>query len=85
MTQSTTSAPSSTTETCPEGTLAKAFDPIAIESHWYPLWEKAGYFKESNDTNKPAYCIQLPPPNVTGTLHMGWWQLDAVRRFAGVG
>ena len=71
MTQSTTSAPSSTTETFPEGTLAKAFDPIAIESHWYPLWEKAGYFKESNDTNKPAYCIQLPPPNVTGTLHMG--------------
>ena len=51
--------------------LAKAFDPAAIESHWYPRWVAAGYFKASVDTGKPTYCIQLPPPNVTGTLHMG--------------
>jgi valyl-tRNA synthetase len=51
--------------------LAKSFDPKAIESHWYPIWEKSGYFTPSNDLSKPAYCIQLPPPNVTGTLHMG--------------
>ncbi len=51
--------------------LAKAFEPSVIESRWYPVWEQAGYFKESGDTSKPAYCIQLPPPNVTGTLHMG--------------
>ena len=54
-----------------DNALAKAFDPVAIESHWYPKWEQAGYFKASSDANKPAYCIQLPPPNVTGTLHMG--------------
>ena len=51
--------------------LAKSFDPKAIESCWYPRWEAAGYFKHSNDTAKTPYCIQLPPPNVTGTLHMG--------------
>jgi valyl-tRNA synthetase len=51
--------------------LAKSFEPHAIESHWYPVWERAGHFKTGGGDNKPAYCIQLPPPNVTGTLHMG--------------
>ncbi len=51
--------------------LAKSFDPKAIESCWYPVWEAAGYFQQSNDATKTPYCIQLPPPNVTGTLHMG--------------
>ena len=51
--------------------LAKSFDPKAIESCWYPRWEAEGHFKHSNDTAKTPYCIQLPPPNVTGTLHMG--------------
>ena len=54
-----------------DNALAKAFDPGAIESHWYPRWEAAGYFKADVSSTKPAYCIQLPPPNVTGTLHMG--------------
>ncbi len=54
-----------------DNALAKAFDPVAIESHWYPKWEQAGYFKATSDLGKPGYCIQLPPPNVTGTLHMG--------------
>ena len=54
-----------------DNALAKAFDPVAIESHWYPKWEQAGYFKSALASTKPAYCIQLPPPNVTGTLHMG--------------
>jgi valyl-tRNA synthetase len=54
-----------------DNALAKAFDPIAIESHWYPKWEQAGYFKAVSESDKPGYCIQLPPPNVTGTLHMG--------------
>ena len=54
-----------------DNALAKAFDPAAIESHWYPKWEAAGYFKTDQDTARPTYCIQLPPPNVTGTLHMG--------------
>ncbi len=51
--------------------LAKSFDPHAIEANWYPEWERRGYFAHSADPAKPAYCIQLPPPNVTGTLHMG--------------
>ncbi len=51
--------------------LAKSFEPQAIEAHWYPIWENAGNFRARIDSEKPAYCIMLPPPNVTGTLHMG--------------
>ncbi len=51
--------------------LAKSFDPHEIERRWYPLWETRGYFERSRDASKPPYAIQLPPPNVTGTLHMG--------------
>ncbi len=51
--------------------LAKSFEPRAIEQRWYPEWEQRGYFAHSADPARPAYCIQLPPPNVTGTLHMG--------------
>jgi len=51
--------------------LAKSFEPHAIEAKWYPLWESRGYFKPSMKPGAPPYCIQLPPPNVTGSLHMG--------------
>ena len=51
--------------------LAKSFDPHAIEARWYPLWESRGYFAPSGKANAPAYCIPLPPPNITGSLHMG--------------
>ena len=51
--------------------LAKSFEPRAIEAHWYPIWESAGHFKAATVDGKDAYCIMLPPPNVTGTLHMG--------------
>src|SRR5512135_3381795 len=52
--------------------LAKSFDPKDIEARWYPEWESSGYFKAGLDPNKTeSFCIQLPPPNVTGTLHMG--------------
>jgi len=51
--------------------LAKTFEPHEVEKRWYPLWESHGYFGRSSDFQKPPYCIQLPPPNVTGTLHMG--------------
>jgi len=51
--------------------LAKSFDPHEVEKRWYPIWESAGYFAHSAGSEKPPYCIQLPPPNVTGTLHMG--------------
>ena len=51
--------------------LAKAFEPTEIEQHWRAEWEKRGYFKATLDEGKPSFAIQLPPPNVTGTLHMG--------------
>jgi len=54
--------------------LAKSFEPAEIERRWYATWEDAGYFKAGLDKSKPkedAFCILLPPPNVTGTLHMG--------------
>ena len=51
--------------------LAKSFEPLEIEKRWRGTWEKNGYFRATLDESKPAFAIQLPPPNVTGTLHMG--------------
>jgi valyl-tRNA synthetase len=54
--------------------LEKSFNPRQIESRWYAYWESSGFFRPTpGDTSEttPAYCIMLPPPNVTGTLHMG--------------
>ena len=52
-------------------TLGKTFEPRAIEAKWYPYWEGHGLFKPSLRPGVESFCIQLPPPNVTGTLHMG--------------
>ena len=51
--------------------LAKSFEPAAIEARWGPLWEQSGVYEPTLDIGKASFCIQLPPPNVTGTLHMG--------------
>lgn len=51
--------------------LAKSFEPAALEAHWGPLWEREGLYAPTLDAARPSFCIQLPPPNVTGTLHMG--------------
>jgi len=52
--------------------LAKAFEPADIERRWYPEWEASNYFAAGVDRDKTDhFCILLPPPNVTGTLHMG--------------
>lgn len=51
--------------------LAKTYDPAAIEDKWYGIWEENGFFNADFDKDKPAYCITIPPPNVTGELHMG--------------
>ena len=51
--------------------LAKSFEPANIEAQWGPEWEKQGIATGTLDANKANFCIQLPPPNVTGTLHMG--------------
>jgi valyl-tRNA synthetase len=52
-------------------TMDKTYAPQAIEKNWYEKWEKAGDFKPSENSHAKSYCIVLPPPNVTGSLHMG--------------
>ncbi|MDB5793984.1 MAG: valine--tRNA ligase [Noviherbaspirillum sp.] len=51
--------------------LAKSFEPAEIEKRWRAEWEKRGRYAATTDADKPSFSIQLPPPNVTGTLHMG--------------
>ncbi len=51
--------------------LDKTYDPKEIEARRYPEWEKAGAFRAHPESNKAPYCIVIPPPNVTGSLHMG--------------
>ena len=57
--------------------LSKSFEPAALEAHWGPEWERRGYAAAGYrgtgvaQADAPAFAIQLPPPNVTGTLHMG--------------
>ncbi len=51
--------------------LAKTFEPAPIEARWIAQWERTGQFTPSLEAGKPSFSIQLPPPNVTGTLHMG--------------
>jgi len=49
--------------------MDKTYNPHAIEQHWYETWEREGYFTPSG--RGAPYCIMIPPPNVTGSLHMG--------------
>jgi len=51
--------------------MDKTYNPQNIEQRWYQTWEDNGYFSPSVDQKSDPYCIMIPPPNVTGTLHMG--------------
>ncbi len=51
--------------------MADRFEPSAVEQALYRHWEEQGYFKPSEDESQQGYCIAIPPPNVTGSLHMG--------------
>lgn len=51
--------------------MEKHFDPSSIEKKWYSVWEDKGYFKPLESTSGENYSIMIPPPNVTGSLHMG--------------
>jgi valyl-tRNA synthetase len=51
--------------------IPKSYEPSEVEKKWYPLWENSGYFRADVDSSGPSYTIVLPPPNVTGSLHMG--------------
>ncbi|MER5081095.1 valine--tRNA ligase [Providencia stuartii] len=54
-----------------EPSLDKTYNPAEIEQARYAHWEKSGYFKPNGDTSKESFCVVIPPPNVTGSLHMG--------------
>src|SRR3990170_8695926 len=56
-----------------------AYEPEEIEKKWYPFWEENGFFKADAHSSKPAYCISIPPPNVTGVLHMGHALVDTLQ------
>jgi valyl-tRNA synthetase len=51
--------------------IAKTYNPLQVESKWYQYWEEKGYFYAKANPNKKPYTIVIPPPNVTGVLHMG--------------
>lgn len=51
--------------------MEKAYEPKTVESKWYSFWESAGHFHAPDSPKKKTYCIVIPPPNVTGALHMG--------------
>ncbi|MBI3072632.1 MAG: valine--tRNA ligase [Deltaproteobacteria bacterium] len=51
--------------------MDKGYEPGPIEKRWYQVWEERGYFRADDESAKPAYAIVLPPPNITGSLHLG--------------
>jgi len=51
--------------------IADRYDPAGVESRWYREWESRGYFRADAKSKKKPYCIVIPPPNVTGSLHWG--------------
>jgi valyl-tRNA synthetase len=54
-----------------ENILAKIYEPGEVEGKWYKYWEENGFFKAGTNPDKPSFSIVIPPPNVTGRLHMG--------------
>ncbi len=58
-------------ETKTQEALASRFDPQAAEAKWYEWWKECGYFQPEQRSTKKPYSITIPPPNVTGSLHMG--------------
>lgn len=62
----TTSLPSAAGEMIPT-----VYDPHAVEAKWYKIWEERGYFHGEVERDKPSFSIVIPPPNITGQLHLG--------------
>jgi valyl-tRNA synthetase len=52
-------------------TMPKGYEPSEVEGKWYKYWEDHGFFRGEATSTKEPYCIVIPPPNVTGSLHMG--------------
>ena len=59
--------------------LGKTYSPTEIEDKWYKIWEEKGYFNAQHNSEKPGYSIAIPPPNVTGILHMGHMLNNAIQ------
>lgn len=51
--------------------IPKAYDPKSVEDKWYKYWEENKFFHSEVDETKKPYTIVIPPPNVTGILHLG--------------
>ena len=51
--------------------LPKVYDPSGVEKKWYDIWNKSGYFHGNSEDKREKYSITIPPPNVTGSLHIG--------------
>ncbi len=49
----------------------KVYNPSSVEGKWYPIWEESGAFQPNSDENSETFTIMIPPPNVTGILHIG--------------
>lgn len=56
-----------------------AYTPKETEEKWYPFWEQGNFFHADSSSSKPPYCISIPPPNVTGVLHMGHALVDTLQ------
>jgi valyl-tRNA synthetase len=54
-----------------EPKLPKGYEPREVEEKWYAVWEEGGFFRADENSSRPHYSIVIPPPNVTGVLHMG--------------
>src|SRR6185436_5295500 len=55
----------------PSAPLPDRYDPHQAEDTWYGVWEERGYFRADSFSKAKPYCIVIPPPNVTGSLHIG--------------
>jgi valyl-tRNA synthetase len=56
-----------------------AYDPATVEAGWYQFWEAHGFFRADADSDRPPFVIPMPPPNVTGRLHMGHALQDSIQ------
>jgi Valyl-tRNA synthetase len=54
-----------------ERSFPTAYNPKNVEDYWYGWWEKKGYFRPNPSSQRNKFTMVLPPPNVTGTLHLG--------------
>jgi valyl-tRNA synthetase len=62
-----------------ESSFSKSYEPKEVETKWYQFWEKNGYFQADPSSKKPPFSISIPPPNVTGVLHMGHALVDTLQ------